>query len=207
MPGSPESRLPLSAILEDVAAGSHPEVSVAELTERFGGRALGALIMVFAIICMLPLPPGATTVFGLPLVLLAPQLAAGARAPWLPAKLRNRAMATRDFSAGLARVMPWLKRLEALSRPRLSFMFGGLGQRLIGVVCTLLALVLILPIPLGNLLPATAVAILALSLVQRDGLLAMAGYAVAVASAGVLVIAFGIVASFVRHVLSGGGLP
>jgi hypothetical protein len=51
-------------------------------------------------------------------------------------------------------------------------MFGRFGEMTIGFVCSLLAAVLILPIPLGNLLPATAIAALALSLIQRDGLLA-----------------------------------
>ena len=39
----------------------------------FGGRAIGALLFVFGLICTLPLPPGATTIFGFPLLLLAPQ--------------------------------------------------------------------------------------------------------------------------------------
>jgi hypothetical protein len=59
---------------------------------------------------------------------------------------------------------------------------------MIGIVCTLLAAVLILPIPLGNMLPATAVTVLALSLIQRDGLLAILGYLLAMASAAVLVL-------------------
>ena len=51
----------------------------------------------------------------------------------------------------------------------------------------LLAAVLLLPIPLGNLLPATAIAILALSLAQRDGVLTVAGFLAAAASVAVLV--------------------
>jgi hypothetical protein len=63
------------------------------------------------------------------------------------------------------------------------------GERAIGVVCTILAIVLILPIPLGNILPALAVSALSFSLIQRDGAIALVGHALAATSAGVLVIA------------------
>lgn len=59
---------------------------------------------------------------------------------------------------------------------------------LIGLICTALAAVLIFPIPLGNLLPATAIAILGLSLVHRDGALAVVGYLTAAISFGVLML-------------------
>jgi hypothetical protein len=70
------------------------------------------------------------------------------------------------------------------------------------VICSVLALVLILPIPLGNILPALAVSVLSLSLLQRDGVLAVVGYALAAASGGVLVIAFGIVVRTGQHILT-----
>lgn len=180
---------PLSEVLEEIAGAPSERISLNEVSARFGGRALGALILVFGLLCLLPLPPGGTTLFGLPLLLLAPQLVLGARAPWLPQRLRRRTVALEDIRNGLPRVIGWLRRVEAVSRPRLTFFFGGVGQRVIGFVCALLALVLILPIPFGNLLPAAAVTVLALSLVQRDGLLALVGYALAATSASVLVVA------------------
>lgn len=70
---------------------------------------------------------------------------------------------------------------------RFGFMFGMPGDILLGLVCTLLAAVLILPLPLGNLLPALAVTLLGLALVQRDGLLAIAGYVAAAVSAAALI--------------------
>lgn len=192
---------PLSVILREVGDQPQPQVSIGELMERFGGRALGALLLVFAVICILPLPPGATTIFGAPLVLLAPQLMIGSRAAWLPARLRARGIPTADLRRGLRRILPWLERVEAVSRPRLTFLFSGVGQRLIGLVCTIFALVLILPIPLGNMLPAAAVSLLSLALVQRDGLLALAGYALAAASASVLVLAAGAIGRTLHHLV------
>ncbi len=201
---SDESKIekPLSAILSSLLDHPQPRITIGELSERFGGRALGALLFVFGVACILPLPPGATTILGAPLLLLAPQLVIGARAPWLPRALRGRAIAIDDLRKGLPRAIHWLRRLEAVSRPRLTMMFGVVGDRSIGVVCTLLALVLILPIPLGNMLPAAAVALLSLSLVQRDGLLALAGYVLAASSLTILVVAFQIIVATLRHVLT-----
>jgi len=194
MPIDPEARQPLSQMLREISERGAPRISVGELMELFGGRAMGALLLIFGLFCILPLPPGSTTLLGAPLVLLAPQLMFGAGAPWLPAKVRAQAVATADLKRGLPKVLRWLERAEALSRPRLLFLFGAWGQRAIGLVCTVLALVLILPIPLGNMLPAASVSVLALALVQRDGFLALLGYALAVLSGGVLVIAANLIA-------------
>jgi hypothetical protein len=193
-------QLPLSAVLRSIAEHDEPRISVAELTHMFGGRAIGALLFLFGLACLLPLPPGATTIFGLPLLLLAPQLVIGASAPWLPDGVKRRTIATADLKSGLPRVIHWLQRVEAVSRPRLVALFNPVGERLIGVVCTVLAIVLILPIPLGNILPALAVSVLSFSLIQRDGLIALAGYLIALASASVLVLAAHIVVSMFRHV-------
>jgi hypothetical protein len=198
-PDLDRNRQPLSEILREIGDQAAPTISVGELMERFGGRALGALLLVFGLACALPLPPGGTTIFGAPLVLLAPQLMIGASAPWLPARVRARRIETAHLRDGLPRVLPWLERMEAVSRPRLAILFSPLGERLIGLVCTILALVLILPIPLGNMLPAAAVSVLSLALVQRDGVLALLGYVLAALSASVLVFAAGLIGRVAQH--------
>ncbi len=191
---------PLSVVLASLADHGEESISVEELTQKFGGRAIGALLFVFGLACMLPLPPGATTIFGFPLVLLAPQLIIGASAPWLPAGVKHRRISTAHLREGLPRAVRWLKRVEAVSKPRLVFLFGAIGERLIGVVCMALALVLILPIPGGNILPAMAVSALSFALIQRDGLIALIGYALAITSASVLVIAAHIIVRMLQHV-------
>ena len=70
-----------------------------------------------------------------------------------------------------------------------------------GVVCTLLALVLVLPIPLGNLAPGATVAVLALALLQRDGILALLGYLMAVGSGALLFVSAHVVVLGARKLL------
>ena len=65
-------------------------------------------------------------------------------------------------------------------------------------ILSLLALVLILPIPLGNLLPGLTIGVLGFSLFQRDGFFAVAGYVLAGFSAFLLYVAADAVIAGVR---------
>ena len=188
-----EGRIPLSQLLLDLVDDGREIVTLNEVIELFGRRAMGALLFVFAVPNLLPLPPGSSTILGAPLLLLSPQLLFGVKGLWLPRGLRRREIKVSDLRPALVRFTPWLQKVERVSKPRLLILFGPVGDRLIGLICTLLAFVLILPIPLGNLLPAFTIGTLALALFQRDGLIALVGYASAVASFGLLVISAGTV--------------
>ena len=193
---------PLSEVVRELAQTEASTLSLGEVVDAFGTSALASLLLVFGLACALPLPPGATTVFGMPILLLAPQLLFERPAPWLPQRLRERRVATADLRPAFDRMGPWLRRMEALSRPRLGFVVGSPGRRLVGVVCTLFGMVLILPIPLGNMLPAVTVSILSLALIQRDGVVAVAGYGVAAMSVGALVLAANLIAAAARTAIS-----
>lgn len=194
---------PLSEVVRELAQTEAASLSLGEVVDAFGASALAGLLLVFGLACALPfLPPGATTVFGAPLVLLAPQLLFDQPAPWLPRTLRERRIAMPQLRRVLERMIPWLRRMEMISRPRLGFVVGTSGRRLVGLICTVFALVLILPIPLGNILPGATVSVFSLALIQRDGVVAMAGYAFAAASVGALVLAANLIGAVLGAGLS-----
>lgn len=68
-----------------------------------------------------------------------------------------------------------LRRMERLTKPRLPLLTGEIADVLVGVVCVFLAVMLALPVPLGDMLPAVTLAIFGLALTQRDGLAIIAG--------------------------------
>lgn len=195
----PFEDLPLSAVLDNLV-GFDRDIALSELIEVFGARAFGAIILVFAVACALPLPPGSSTILGAPLVLLTPQIALGRHSPWLPRRMRAHKVGAANLSHVCRRLIPWLRRIEKVSRPRLGALFSSPGLRVMGAVCTALSIVLILPIPLGNLLPAAAVAAFSLAFILRDGFLALAGFALALASTAVLVVAANLIVRILRHV-------
>ena len=189
----------LSALLHELAQGEGESLPLDEVVDRFGDRAFGALLFAFAIPNLLPLPPGSTTILGLPLLIIAPQLALGVPNLWLPRALGRRGVKRRDLARAFDKLIPRLAKVERMLKPRAGWVFGAVGDRLIGLVCTILALVLILPIPLGNVLPALTISALSLGLAQRDGLVALIGYGLAVASTAVLALSFGAIAAAIHR--------
>lgn len=175
--------LPLSLVLLALANDTTRErIRILDLFTALGDRAIGALMFVFAVPNVVPVPPGVSTVLGTPLIFLAAQLMTG-RGPWLPAVVAQRSLSREDFARLMDRVLPWLMRGEKLLRPRLGGWVRPPMEYLVGAICLLLALVLVLPIPLGNTLPALAISVLALGVLERDGLWVIAGcVAAAVAS-------------------------
>ena len=170
---SPDFRL--SALLAEIAEGPEEDrISIGDLLGLLKRRALGALIFIFAVPVALPLPPGVSTVFGAPLLFLTAQLMLGMK-PWLPGIITNRSLKRSEFKKIITTVSPWLHRAENVMKPRLSFV----GQRpfvyLLGLMCLVLSTILFRPIPLGNMLPAFAVSIIALGLLARDGVWMMIG--------------------------------
>jgi hypothetical protein len=186
-PGAPERKAPpLSAVLQSLADDATRErISVSDLLAALGDRALAAVLFVFALPNVLPVPPGTSVVLGTPLVFLAAQLALG-RAPWLPSVIMQRSMLRADFASLVRRMAPWLVRGERLLRPRLMALTTPPIEYVVGLVCLVLALVLALPIPLGNVLPALAICLLALGVLERDGLWVLAGLLTTAASAAVV---------------------
>ena len=196
-----DRKRPLSALLADIGDDPDPVVTIGEIVRRLGRRSFGALLFIFAAPNWLPLPPGSSTFLAAPLILLAPQIALGIHGPWLPRFVDRRTLRRKDLAGALSKLIPTLERIEKVSRPRLIFLFGPVGDRLIGLTVTLLSLVLLLPIFLGNMAPAAAIAAFGLALIQRDGVLALIGYAIAGVSVGLLVVGWNVAVAFIEHIL------
>ncbi|MGX5664499.1 exopolysaccharide biosynthesis protein [Rhizobium daejeonense] len=165
----------LSEILASLAEDTSRErVSVADIFQAMGDRAFGALILIFALPNVIPSPPGTSALTGAPLVFLSAQLMLG-QSPWLPKIIANRSIARSDFSAVVSRVSPWLARGERMLRPRLGFLIHPPAEYLTGFLCLILSIILILPIPLGNILPAIAICLFSFGILERDGLCVLLG--------------------------------
>jgi len=172
----------LSAILSAIAQAQDKErISVGDLLEALRRRALGALMFIFAVPTALPMPPGVSAVVGAPLLFLTVQLMLGMR-PWLPRIITDRSLSRVDFEKVVSKVSPWLAKAESIMRPRLSFLAQRPAVYLVGLTCFVMAIVLFLPIPLGNMLPSVAICIMALGLLERDGVWILIGLALAVVS-------------------------
>ena len=167
-----------SALLSEFAATWQGErVYLRELWSVLGNRSFGFLLFLFAIPNSLPMigVPGVSSVTGIPLLLLSAQMMLGMPQPYLPKWLGNRSIAAEDLRRVVQKVAPVLAVMERLTRPRLLWLSGMRGERLMGVASFLFAFVLALPIPFGNLLPGVSLLLIGFGLIERDGLCIAAG--------------------------------
>jgi len=185
-------------LLETIAKVEGERISIGELIDGLGERAYGILMLLFALPTILPAPPGMSAVTGMPIVVFSLQLMVGHPHPWLPAFLRRRSILRTDLMGVLTKAEPWLRRVERITRPRFTHLVDGRMERFVGVVVFFLSIVLILPIFMGNIFPSIAIALIALALMERDGIALIAGYIAAVAST---VIAFGFIALTIKIML------
>lgn len=94
------------------------------LIELFGQKSFAILFVLLLGVPALPIPTGgATHVFEIISVLLALQLVAGRDEIWLPRRWRARELAGDRQQRFISRLMRMIRRLERVSRPRLSFLF------------------------------------------------------------------------------------
>ncbi len=141
-----------------------------------GDRAFGALLLILSIPNILPVP-GLSTATGVPMILIGAQMAFGRSGLWLPRRVQAVTLDRDAFLAVMRRARPWAERVERHLRPRLPVLVGAGAERGLGLAIMLLATVLALPIVFGNQPPAFAIALIALGLIERDGLFVLAGLA------------------------------
>jgi hypothetical protein len=190
-----ERKKPLSEVLTTIAGDETREyIAVGDLLKLLGGRGRAALILLFALPNVLPTPPGTSGILGLPLLYLSFQMMLG-RVPWLPRFIGERSMSRSSFGQLVERVSALLSRAERLLKPRWSVFVGHGAEHVLGAVCLVLAAVLVLPIPLGNMLPAFAICLIALGVLERDGVWVLTGVVIGAAS---LVLVAGVVYALVK---------
>jgi hypothetical protein len=175
----------LSDILNSLVKNfDSPRVSILELVQSLSHRSYGVITLLFALPMIIPIPtPGLSALLALPLVLVTFQQAAGLKAPWLPnfiATKQLRGPAMRKF---LKKVIPYIKRVEFIIKPRLKFLVEPPMERVVALLCFFLSLLILLPIPFGNAVPAFAIVLFALAILMHDGLFVIFGLIIAALSA------------------------
>lgn len=165
---------PASVLLVNLMdAFPEERVTVGEVMERLEGQAFGLLLLVLALPNCIPNIPGLSTIFGVMMLAPAIQLILGRDALWLPERVRKWSFSRDALHSAIKGSLPILKRIERYVAPHWSFLTKPPFTQLLGLQTLFLAVVLILPIPLGNWLPGVTVAATALALLQRDGRLVL----------------------------------
>jgi hypothetical protein len=170
---------PLSLVLDEFAAAATSDITFANLRDALGDRAFAALLVLFSAVNLIPItPPGTTLIFGIPPLVIAVQMLLGFKKLWMPKFILDRPISAERFQGMMSQVTPRLRKMEQYIRPRYWPFSPMIGERLVGLLCALLSILVILPIPGANWVPAFAMVLMGLSLTERDGLLLMTGLAI-----------------------------
>lgn len=144
--------------------------TLGDAMDGLGNDAIALALLLLTLPTLIPVPGPIGMTFGTLLALLAVQLMLGSRTLWLPGWARRRPLPAKALRAPIARSLPWIGRAESLLRERrLSAFAGQRARAVLAAPLLLLAVAIILPIPLGNLLPAIALMVFALGFLTRDG--------------------------------------
>jgi hypothetical protein len=161
--------VPASVVLQrlhDEASADH--FTLGWLMGSLRKRSFGIIMLLLALVAM---APGIAIVAGLLLMIPAFQMVAGHPAPIFPRRIAARPFPTRHLAALVQRAVPVLRYLEKMIHPRWPTPPEA-TKRLVGAVVLILnTTVVFAPIPLGSVVPALVIALIALAYLEEDGLL------------------------------------
>jgi hypothetical protein len=168
--------LPISERLAKLAKDAPEDaVSLNWILSQLHERAFGLFLLVLALPCCIPFLYGVPQIVAFPLMFIAAQILMGRASPWLPERLGNRTVTKASLSNLAERADSLLGRIEALSRPRLVVLTCTPLDRLVGLVLVLFSASILVPLPATNTVPALAVVVVSMGLLQRDGILVVLG--------------------------------
>jgi hypothetical protein len=178
-PAAPRPRQLSEELAELRARAGDRAVPLREVIYVLGTRAYLLLVILLALPFIQPVPlPGLSTPLGLAIVLIALRLTLGQR-PWLPMRIQRAKLPAGFFGRVMTVTARLLRLLESVLRPRWPGLTAAprLNQlHALVILGSALILLLPLPIPFSNLLPAWAIFLMACGLLERDGLFVLLGY-------------------------------
>ncbi|MFP4040349.1 MAG: exopolysaccharide biosynthesis protein [Desulfosudaceae bacterium] len=172
----------LTQLLEkiDQAAEGRDMVSLSIIMETVGTRSFGPLLLMIGLILFSPLSgiPGIPTSSGLIVAIITIQMLLRKKQLWLPSRLLERSFSPRKILRTTRRLRRPARFIDHGLRPRLTIVFRGPGLYIMAGVCLLISI----GMPAMELVPFSATAagvaftVFGLSIISRDGLLALLAF-------------------------------
>ena len=173
----------ISEILAEFGQALPPErVTLADAMAALGDRTIGGILLVLSLPTVMPVPLGVSVLFNLPVLLFTFQWMRGGDHVNLPGWLLARSVSSGTAARMIEAVLPRLRWIEGLLSPRLPHLTTPDFERRLGVICFVMAAIAITPIPLIGWLPGFGLLVIALGLIEHDGLAVAVGLGFAVAS-------------------------
>jgi hypothetical protein len=162
--------------------------TVQKIVDSLGGSSsFGTSLLAFSIPEVLPIPiPGLFTVVVIPTGIISAQMVAGNKQLKLPKFLLKRSIPRKALATAIHAILPFLEKTEKYVKPRWQWAVHPASKRFIGAFIFLLALAIALPVPGTNMPLAISIFIIALGLIENDGMMITLGILIGVASLALL---------------------
>jgi hypothetical protein len=166
------AHVPTSVVLQDLLDHAPADqFTIRWLLERLNRHAFGIVILLLALVGMVP---GICVLAAILLLIPASEMIAGRTVPTFPRRLADRPFSTRYLANAVRRANPVLLHVEKAIHPRW-LIPPEIASRIVGVAVFLMAILLVAPIPMIQVFPASVIAIIALAHIENDGLLLAIG--------------------------------
>lgn len=179
-----------------VANNTNGTISIGEIKNALLERGFGILLAISALpLCLpVPVPPGYTTFFSIPLFIFSGQMMFGMRAPWLPKWVEKKKVKRISFHKLVDKANPWLQKIERYLQPRITYISTRMWERVIGIFAFIFSVSIAIPLPLTNFPPGWGILIMSLGLLSRDGLTILIGMIIGTIGVGITMVILALLA-------------
>ncbi|MFO7866303.1 MAG: exopolysaccharide biosynthesis protein [Candidatus Aminicenantes bacterium] len=178
----------LEQLLTRICSIETKQVSLGSIIEKLGRRSFGPFLLLPGLVTLAPVIgdiPGIPTLMGAFVLLTAGQMVLQRKHVWLPGWLLRRSVSRNKLQTSIKRLLPVARFLDRMTRPRLIILTGRTGTVIIAVTCLFIGAVMPVMevIPFSANLAGITLTVFGLSLIARDGLLALLAF---ICTAGII---------------------
>jgi hypothetical protein len=181
-------------------------ISLREINQHLSKCGFSILMILFAFPMAIPFPypPGFTTVLGIPILIFSIQMMFGMKNPLLPNWIAQKTIKSAHLAFAVKKTHKYFVFLERKMKVRIPYFSSSSGEIIIGFVSFICSIAIVLPIMFGNAVPSAGICIMALGLLEKDGLVIIFGIIVSVV--GIFVASMVVYLFFWGAKLAAGGL-
>lgn len=161
--------------------GKEKTLSIAEILQVLSGKGKPLILILLSLPFCQPIQiPGLSTPFGLAVAFIGLRMIFGKRI-WLPGKLLNKTIPSATLSRITEKALNLIKKMKPWIHPRLLWLCrSSLIEKGNGLIIFILGILLALPLPIpaSNLMAAWSILLIAVGILEDDGLFMLIGYLV-----------------------------
>lgn len=174
----------MEQLLDRIQTGARDRefISIGEMMDSVGRRTFGPIVLLAGFILVTPLSgvPGVPTLMGLLILLTLGQILLGRKHLWLPDWLVTRKIPRQRLFQGIRWLRPSARRIDYLTRPRLTLLVKGPGLYAMALACMVISIVMPATelIPFSSSIAGVVLLFFGLAMISRDGVLVILAWAI-----------------------------